>query len=202
MLRVRAWTAAAATVLVATACLAGCSEDSGAETDGGTDTATTESSSGLEVPDGVQLSEAGSTLDVGDAASVIYRADENRRSVVTVTVRKIRKGKMSDFKGFSLDDKTRASTPYYVDVTIRNEGPGGLSRAAVPLYALDSTNAYFAPTALVGEFDKCAGGALPDKFYPGDRVSRCLLFLVPEDAKLASVQVRTADLDQPVSWKP
>lgn len=184
---------------VAVAALTGCSDDEPASPSTQA-TTTTPTTPAVDVPEGVTLTDPGDTLQIGKAASVVYRADENRRSVVTVTVKKIRKGRMKDFKHFSLDRKSRSSTPYYVNTVVRNDGPGGLSRAAVPLYGLDSSDTYFPPTQLVGEFDRCVGGALPAKFAPGDKATRCFVLLVPKGAKLRSVQVRTEDLDEPVSW--
>lgn len=194
-------TVAVATVAVV-AGLAGCSGGAGSSSDTTTDAgATTSVTPAVDVPEGVSLTERGSPLKTGEPATVVYPAEDDRRSVLTVTVQKVREGSMQDFKHFSLDPAAKASTPYYVRAAVRNEGPGGLGGAAVPLYGLDSNDTFFAPTTLVGEFDKCPGGALPKKFKPGDKARRCLVFLVPKGAKLEAVQVRTESLAEPVSWR-
>ena len=47
---------------------------------------------------------------------------------VGVRVHAVRKGRIADFEGFSLDRKQRRSTPYYVDASFKNLGDFALSR--------------------------------------------------------------------------
>lgn len=201
----------AVVVLSALVALAGCSDEPStsptssdsapATSSRSAKTRSTSTKPGVTLPKGVRLTQPGSRLRVGQRATVVYRADAKRRSAVTISVTRIRKGSMEDFENFSLSAKQRASTPFYVDVVVRNDGPGRLDRAAVPLYGLDSTNTYFSPVGLVGEFDRCRGGALPKRFTPGDKAKRCLVFLVPKKARLKALQVRTRGLDEPVGWR-
>lgn len=188
---------AAVVALAAVAALAGCLSSSGDEPA----PAPTSDPSDLQVPAGVDLTSSGSTLAVGDTASVIYAVDDQRRSVASVTVDAIKQGSMKkDFADFSLTAKTRSSTPYYVRTTIENAGPGDLSKAAVPVFGYDTSDTYFPASDLVGRFAKCVGGPLPAKFKAGDTVTRCLVLLVPQGEDLQSVQLRTDDVNAPISW--
>src|SRR5690554_1637704 len=79
---------------------------------------------GFTVPDGVTLTQGGTQLELGKPASVVYQIAGNATSAITVAVSAVRKGSIErDFTFFSLDAQSKASTPFYVDVAVRNEGP-------------------------------------------------------------------------------
>jgi hypothetical protein len=153
----------------------------------------------VEVPEDVTLTEPGTRLSLGDPASAVY-ADNARASVLTVTVSKVVKGSIKDFKRFVLSAKERASTPYYVSATVTNEGPRQLGQTTVPLYGVDSTDTALTPTSLVGDFDPCPGAPFPTGFAPGDSVTTCLVYLIPPRARLTAVQLRTSDQTDPITW--
>jgi len=158
------------------------------------------STSAVDLPDGVTLTEAGAEVAVGKPATVGYPVGE-AASALTVTVSSVKAGRASDLSGYVLDAATAASTPYYVSVDVRNDGPDPLGGAAVPVYGFDSTKTYFPPTTFAGEpFERCPGGALPKTFDKGATAKACFVLLVPEGAKLTAVQLRTEDLSKPVSW--
>lgn len=175
-----------------------CSDDDTAST---SPTSTTPATTGPsdDLPEGVRLTEAGATVDIGDPATAVYD-DGERRSVLTVRVTKVVKGSIKDFKSFVLGPRERASTPYYVSASVTDEGPSPLGQTTVPLFGLDSTGTAFPATSLVGSFDRCPGGPLPTGFAPGDTVRTCLVYLVPPEATLRSVQLRTDDTTDPISW--
>lgn len=155
----------------------------------------------VTVPQKVELTEEGSELALGATASAIYQADRTRVSVIDVRVRTILEGSIErDFATFDLPDKVRQQTPYYVKVTVINQGPAPLGGAAVPVYALDSTATYFPATTLLGTLTACPGGPLPEPFAPKQTQSRCLLFLVQPGEKLEEVQLRPYRGYDPVSW--
>lgn len=155
----------------------------------------------VDVPRGVQLSEEGSELAIGETASAIYRADRSRVSVVDVTVTSVLRGSIGrDFTTFNLPEKVAEQTPYYVRVRVTNDGPGQLAGAAVPVYALDSTATYFPATSLLGRLPACPGGPLPTPFAPQDTQTRCLLFLVPDGVRIQEIQLRPYEGYDPVSW--
>jgi hypothetical protein len=155
----------------------------------------------VAVPAGVTLTEPGSTLDLGQPASVVYKAGPDRVSVVTVTVTKVAVGSVrQDFANFALAPEQLRSTPYYVTATVRNAGPGQLGRAALPLYGHDSTNTFFPAVTLVGDLDACTGGPLPATFGPKATQRTCLVFLVHHGATLDAVELRPYDGFDPVRW--
>lgn len=185
-----------ATLVLLAAAVTGCSGGSASP-----DESAGPTTPAVSVPAGVELTEPGAALEQGAPATAVYAVDDDRRSVLTVTVKSITEGSFADFTDFSLDETTKAATPYYVAVEARNGGPAALGQAAIPLYAFDSTGSPSPATNLVGTFATCPGpSTLPAGFAPEQTVSRCLLFLVPKDATLASIQMRTADLAEPISW--
>ncbi|HYJ69156.1 MAG TPA: hypothetical protein VEX15_16015 [Nocardioidaceae bacterium] len=193
----RALSALAAAVLLLG--LSACSSDD-AESDETSESASA-SAPKVAVPAGVTLTKPGSTLRLGQPASVVYKAGPGRVSVVTVTVTKIAVGSMQkDFANFALGADQMRSTPYYVTATVRNAGPGQLGRAAVPLYGHDSTNTFFPAVTLVGELDPCAGGPLAATFGPKATQRTCLVYLVHKGATLESVELRPYDGFDPVRW--
>ncbi len=153
----------------------------------------------VNVPRGITLTELGSTLEVGERAWVAY-ADGNRVSVLGVTVSEVVKGSMQQFRTFVLSARQRASTPYYVSATVRNEGPRPLPKAAVPLYGFDTTDTAYPASALIGSFERCAAAPLAARFKPGDRLRTCLVYLVPPKANLEAIQLRVTRDSEPVSW--
>jgi hypothetical protein len=153
------------------------------------------------VPEGVSLTEPGTTLDIGQPASVVYEAGHQRTSVLTVTVEKVVVGSMKrDFKSFALEPGQLRSTPYYATATVRNAGPGQLGRASVPLYGYDSTNTYFPASPIVGELDVCTGGPLPASFGPRASGRTCLVFIVGRGVTLEAVELRPYEGFEPIRW--
>jgi hypothetical protein len=196
----RAWSALAAAVLLLglCACSGDDSDDAGSDE---TSESPSASAPSVAVPAGVTLTDPGSTLDLGEPASVIYDAGPDRVSVITVTVTRIAVGSMQkDFANFALGPEQMRSTPYYATATVRNAGPGQLGRAALPLYGHDSTNTFFPAVTLVGDLDACPGDPLPATFGPKATQRTCLVFLVHHGATLDSVELRPYDGFDPVRW--
>ena len=156
----------------------------------------------IEVPEGVTLTSGGSTVEVGTPVSVVDEPDNAAATVITVEVDQIERGKPKDLAGFDLDGVANGSVPYYVDASIRNAGPAVLARADLPLYGLDSGDEYFPPTAVRGAIDSCKPLELPSKLDRGGAVKGCLVFTVPPKRNFTGVQVRTSDLENPVTWAP
>lgn len=157
---------------------------------------------GFDVPAGVTLTKGGTTMIEGKPASVIYQVADKTRSVITVAVTAVKKGNIKDFKFFSLDEAASLSTPFYVTAMVTNVGPAGIGSAPIPLYAHDSNNTISLPNELVGEFAPCPRGTLPKSFLPGATATVCLVYLVPKGAALVSVDLQTADQNDPITWRP
>ena len=166
-------------------------------------TARTDVPKGFDVPAGVTITKGGSTLEVGRSASVVYEVEEQAASAVTVTVNGVKTGDIDkDFTFFSLDEKLKASTPYYVRLSVVNEGPSGLGGVAIPVLAHTRSNTVFPPNELVGTFRPCPNPALPESFLEGAKADLCLVFLLPKGEKLQSIDLQTGSEADAIHWKP
>ncbi|RLV56918.1 hypothetical protein D9V41_03885 [Aeromicrobium phragmitis] len=157
---------------------------------------------GLELPEGVSLTEGGSELDPGDPATVAYPDDTEDATALTVTVDTIQQGRIEDFALFSLSPEDAASTPFYVTVTVANEGPGTPGTTSLPIFANDGENTLISPNAIVGTFEPCAPTPIPADLPAGDEVTQCLVYLLPEGASLESVDLQVADAAEAIHWRP
>lgn len=158
---------------------------------------------GFEVPKGVTLTKGGTTLTEDKPASVVYQVGDKAASVITVTVSSVRKGSIKrDFAFFSLDDEAKTSSPFYVDVTVKNEGPAGLGGAALPIFAHDSSNTNLPANDIVGTFKPCRNSTLPKSFLPGATAKLCLVYLVPKGKALQSVDLQTGSTKDAITWTP
>lgn len=179
-------------VLLGPCLLAGCSDDDA----GGSDASTT---SPVPVPEGVELTEAGSTVEVGEPAVASYVIGLQRASVVQVTVTRIERGRGRDFVGYELDKSTEASTPWYVEAQMKALATEGEGPATLPVFGFDSTDTFFPAAEVPGSFEPCPP---PDTepLREGERVRGCLVFFVPPKAQLEAVQMRAQDGVDPISW--
>ncbi|WP_344770629.1 hypothetical protein [Aeromicrobium panaciterrae] len=157
---------------------------------------------GFDVPDGVTLTAGGTTLTEDESASVVYQVGTSAASAITVTVTQVAKGTIDDFKFFSLDEASKQASPFYVSVTVKNEGPAGLGGAALPIYAHDDSNTIFPPNELVGNFPPCPTPSLPATFLPGSEAKLCLVYLVPKGKALQSVDLQTGSAKDAITWTP
>ena len=158
---------------------------------------------GFEVPAGVTITQGGSTLELGKAASVVYQVEEGATSVITVVVNAVKKGDIKkDFTFFSLDEKAKSSTPYYVRLTVENNGPSGLGGVTIPVLAHTSSNTVFPPSEVVGTFKPCPSPALPKSFLEGSKADLCLVFLLPKGEKLSTIDLQTGKDADAIHWTP
>ncbi len=155
----------------------------------------------VKVPDGVELTEAGTVLDFGATATVAYEPNTQRSSVLQLTVNSVREGSLADFSGYQLDDRTKKSRPYYVRVTVKNVGAGDLSRTGVPLLAVDKTNTLIQPSSFNNSFEKCPSNPLPAGFGAGKQVQECLVYLVPNEGTLEAMSFRPVQAFEAIRWE-
>ena len=191
------WHALIVTAVVALFAVAACGGSDGKKADDAVPVP-----KGFDVPAGVTLTKGGTVLTEDDSASVIYQVGNAAASAITVTVTSVAKGDIDDFKFFSLDEETKQASPFYVSVTVKNEGPAGLGGAALPIYAHDSSNTIFPPNELVGDFKPCPQPALPKTFLPGATADLCLVYLVPKGKALQSVDLQTGSSKDAITWTP
>jgi hypothetical protein len=180
--------------------MGGCSED---EPAAGPPSATTPTvrAPEVDVPEGVELTEAGTELALGEPAAAVFQAAPGRVSTIEVTVTRVVKGSMRrDFANFGLSAQQLRQEPYYVTATVTNTGPNPLGGTSGPVFALDSGDTYFPPTTLAGQLPACQGRPLPKPFVPADSVVTCLVFLAQPGTTVEEVQLRPYEGFEPVSW--
>lgn len=154
----------------------------------------------VDLPPGVELTPPGELLETGEPGTTVLDLGNGASSAVTAVVREVRKGDLDDFRMFTLDEAGKASTPYYVDVTVRNEGPAGLGGVALPLYLHSDADVLHPATGLVGDFEPCPSAALPDQFLAGASEQVCFVYLVPKRQVAKSVDLVPSRESDTLRW--
>ena len=185
-------------LLVASVALTACGGGSGEKPT--TKPSVTLPTSDVKVPTGVELTKAGAQLKFGEKATVAYEPNSERNTVLEMTVNSATQGTIADLGTYVLDDRTKASTPYYVDVTVKNVGDGDVGQTPIPLWAVDSANTLIQASSFTNSFAKCPSTPLPTTFAPNATVTSCLVFLVPDQGKLTGVSYRPLQAVAPILW--
>ena len=155
----------------------------------------------VTVPAGVTLTKAGETLKLGEPAVVAYQPNNQRSSVLQLSVDAIQQGRISDFAAYQLSSETKKSRPYYVKVTVKNVGTGDLSHTGIPLYAVDSSNSLNQQTSFNNTFAKCPSQPLPAGFTGGKSLKTCLVYVLRPGQTLTKVSYRPLQAFPPISWE-
>ncbi|MBC9735402.1 hypothetical protein [Nocardioides marmotae] len=200
--------AALAGLLAGSLLLTACSDDSdhpSAEGSGSpTSSAGTASASAtpyLPVPEGVELTPQGSELEVGETATVAYEPRQDQVGVLSIRVDRIEKTSFKEsFRGWQLDAATKKANPYFVRVTVANEGETNLGGRRVPLYIVDGRNTLVESSSFASRFDPCPSTPLPKKFGPGKKTKVCLVYLAPDKGELTAVSFRPTQEFAPITW--
>lgn len=162
---------------------------------------TSDGSTYLPVPDGVELTEPGSALTLKETATGAWTPRQDLVGVVDVAVTRLRKTTVAKtFDGYALDDVAQASTPYFVFAKVTNAGDTDLGGRRLPLYVIGSGGGLLEPTGIAQDFAPCPGAQLPAIFAPGDKANTCLVFLAPSGSTLTSVMFRPPEGVVPVTW--
>jgi len=139
-------------------------------------------------------------VSFGDAESVTWAPTGDLSSELSIRVEAVREGRFADFKGLVASGITEDNQPYYVDVTIGNEGDAELGGLDVPLYLADSSETLSPPSKFAKPFAPCASEPLPESFGAGEEAQLCLVFVAAPDAVLESVTFQPT-LERPaISW--
>jgi hypothetical protein len=155
---------------------------------------------GLDLPAGVHLTPLGSDLTIGQTARVAWQPDKKTVGVLAITVTRLRKGSLKDFAGFTLDDRTKQSTPYYVDAKVRNIGRSDLGGVATPLYLVDGQDVLVEASTFQSTFKPCAAQPLPGKFKAGASTKVCLVYIAADHGTLRAVSFRPTQEYAPIEW--
>jgi len=149
---------------------------------------------GFDVPSGVHITAGGSKRQLGKPATVVYEIEQRAASAVTVTVTEVVVGDIArDFRFFNLPEEVKSSTPIYVHVRVKNEGPSGMGGVALPILLRTTKDQVFPPNDLVGDFRPCPKSALPASFLAGTTANICLVYLLPKGQQAGSVDVQTGE---------
>ena len=195
---------------VLTLALVGCSDDSespeSADSESSSES-TSESGSAspsdtLLVPDGVELTEQGSSLEVGETATVAYEVRQGVVGVLDITVTRLEKTSFAEsFVGWDLDDETKKAKPYFVRATVTNRGETDLGEMRLqPLYIVDGTDTLVEATLFGSTFKPCHPDAFPAPFPPGASADLCLVYLAPDKGDLVAASFRPTETDIPITW--
>jgi hypothetical protein len=158
-------------------------------------------SSTVAVPDGVDLTAQGSKLSFGDTARVVFETTGNRGSVLALTVRGARRGRLSDFKGFILDDAYKQKAAYYyAQVTVRNVGDSDVGGVPVPLWGVNAADTLLPAVNFTAGFKPCPSKPLPARFAPGASLRTCLVYLSPNRGSLDALSYRPSQSYDPITW--
>ena len=147
----------------------------------------------VSAPPGVTLTEPGSELKLGEAATVGFAPNANRSTALRLRVRRIDQGRIGDLSRYDLDRAARASTPYYVKVGVANVGDGQIGRSAIPLWGLADDDTLIGASGFTTSFRKCPSGPLPRDFGKGASTRTCLMFLMPHGTQAGRGQLPAGD---------
>jgi hypothetical protein len=218
-MQVRAWMVAAA--LAASVALAACGSDSsddktaGGATSAATPppatTATTTPATTTPAADDSagEVSSGGENLAIGTrvvAPYVVYGkkvGDPQQNTRLGVTVLRVRKGKISDFKDFTLDAKQKATVPYYVEVRYENLGKLKLQRFLMDPSIEDTDGTEYKPLNLIilsGTFKKCPAAAKA-RLRPHEKFTLCAPVLLPKGKTYERVRFQGDVTKDPYFWK-
>lgn len=156
----------------------------------------------LPVPAGVELTEPGSALGLGESAVIAWQPRQNLVGVLDLDVTRLEKTSFAkSFEGWNVKaEQKKKVKPYFVRATVTNVGETNLSGRLVPLYAVDSEDTLVEPTKFTDQFKPCPGGALPKGFSNDDTAEVCMVYLVAPGLKLSGVTFRpTAEFDG-ITW--
>ncbi len=186
-----------------TLALTGCSSGDDEPDDGGTSspTETAAAEPYLPVPEDVDLTEQGSTLAVGDTATVAYEPRQEQVAALEITVTSLEKATFDLFVGWELTGAIRSTAPYFVRAKVTNVGDTNLGGRPVPLYVVDGENRLIESSLFTGAFKPCEGASFPKKFKTGDSLKACMVYLAPGKGDLAAVSFRPTQEFNPIVWE-
>ncbi len=125
-------------------------------------------------------------------------------TMLGITVLAVRKGTQEELKqaGFTLDPVERTSTPYYVNLRLRNQSGPAIDRlASVSLEDDDGTTVRSTTVIDLGgrPFEACPQGS-KGLLKPGQRYEQCELYLVPDGTEPSKASFLPYDPETPTDY--
>ena len=187
---------------LAGALLSGCGgDDEDPEGSGSSGTPSASETPYLPVPDGVELTEPGSELKVGETATVAWEPRQDLVGVLEITVDRLEKTSYREsFSGWKLNPALADAAPYFVRATITNVGDTDLAGQRIPLYIVDGANTLVEYSSFASSFKPCPSGNLPKPFAAGATEQACLVYLAPKGGDLTAVSFRPTQEFDPIVW--
>ena len=167
-----------------------------------------------DVPTGVELTEPGAALQIGEQATVawllpIQKADKKGKkakkekakvAAVDIKVKQVEAATLKAFAGWELNKAARNSNPFFVRANVKNVGKTDLSDVRMPLYIVDGNNTLIQASTFEGDFKPCGSTAFPAKFKTGAKFKLCNVYLSPKNGKLTAVSFRPTTKFDPLTW--
>jgi len=154
-----------------------------------------------------EFGDAGENMAFGTRAVVPYvvygKGADKQTTKLGVTIDRVRKGKISDFKDFNLDAKQQQTTPYYVIATFENLGNLKLERFLLDPSIEASDGEEYKPLNLIllsGTFTQCPTPAKA-KLQPRKSFKACSPILLPKGKTPERVRFQGDVLKDPYFWK-
>jgi hypothetical protein len=197
----------AAALLLSLGALTSCAGDnSNNDSDDGSPSPSSETSEGedsyLPVPEGVELTEPGSELEVGTSGAIAWQPRQDLVGVLDITITRLEKTSFAEsFEGWDVKEEQKKDvTPYFVRATVTNLGDTNLSERLVPLYATDTADTLVEPTKFTEEFKPCPGGTLPRGYVPGETAEVCMVYLIGNGLELRGATFRPTEDFEAITW--
>ncbi|WP_151081855.1 hypothetical protein [Nocardioides cynanchi] len=156
--------------------------------------------SSLPAPKGITVTPPGTSLKVGQAATVAWQPNQKTVGAIKMAVTSQEQVPISTFRDFRLDRATRRSTAYFVHVSVKNLGRSDLSHVPVPLYLLDHQHTLLQASTFQAKFPACPSRPLPAKFKRGSHTTVCLVYFVPKHGKLVAMSFRPSESYDAITW--
>jgi len=165
---------------------------------------TVRATSSLPVPDGPVLTDPGSELGLGEEALVAWRPQEGKGSgevgLLKMTVRRFQRVPITALDQWQLDRQGRASSLYYVTVSLANMGKKDVGGSRIPLYVLADDNTLVRSNPFTTTYEPCPSVALPASFPPHEKTTACLVYLLPGRGELEAASFRPNPAFNPITW--
>jgi hypothetical protein len=152
----------------------------------------------------------GAKLKIGQTAHVTFKplsapSSSKKTYKLDVTVLKIEKGTIDDFKNVDLDAAQKKSTPYYVSVRVSNPGaevPVKSDDPDIRFDGIDDRGQEQGSLTFIGTFDRCDDTSAPTPFANGESYESCLTYLIPGGGSIQQVNWSGSDeyVLKPVTW--
>lgn len=193
------------------------SADTTASTSTTTDTTTTTDSTAASTSGG-GLTPTGTRLGMGGQATVGWVPPSKFSATgaqqgykLQVSVDKIEKGTIDDFKNIDLDADQKRSTPYYVTVTVKalEDVKTGTDDPDISFDAIDDRGQEQGSVTFFGTFERCDDKQVPRPFTNGKSYESCITYLMPGGGSIDEVQWKsgpskkndvTPYFDKPIVW--